>query len=95
MSYNLSVDVKYFITYCDLADFIESQVINTAKTFLVGNKFYTPVSVHWAFELRVFILFLHDNNLHEIVVYFHQFPEYDLFEILKLIHTEEILNINN
>ena len=87
MSHNLSVDVKYFKTYCDLAEFIQSQVIKTSKTFLVGNKFYTPLS-----EI---ILFLQDNNSNEIVVYFHQVPEYDLFEILKLIHTEEILNINN
>ena len=32
MSYNLSVDVKYFKTYCDLADFIQSQV-KTSKQF--------------------------------------------------------------
>ena len=95
MSYNLSVDVKYFKTYCDLAEFIQSQVIKFSKTFLVGNKIYTPLSVHWTFELQEIILFLQDNNSNEIVVYFHQVPEYDLFEILKLIHTEGILNINN
>ena len=95
MSYNLSVDVKYFKTNCDLAEFIQSQNIKTSKTFLVGNKFHYPVSVHWTFELQGIILFLQHNNSNEIVVYFHPIPEYDLFEILKLIHTEEILNINN
>ena len=94
MSYNFSVDVKYVKRYCDLAEFIHSQVIKTSKTFLVGNKFYTPVSVHWTFELQAIILFLQDNNSNEIVIYFHQIPEYGLFEILKLIH-KEILNINN
>ena len=59
------------------------------------KKFYTPISVHWTFELQEFILYLQDNNSNEIVVYFHQVPEHDLFEILKLIHTEEILNIND
>ena len=95
MSYNLSVDVKYFKTYCDLAEFIQSQVIKTSKTFLVGNKLYAPLSVHRTFDLKEIILFLQDNNSNEIVVYFHQVPEYDLFEFLKPIHTEEILNINN
>ena len=95
MSYNLSVDVKYFKTYCDLAEFIQSQVIKTSKTFLVGKKFYTPMSVHLTFELQKINLFLQDNNSKEIVVYFHQTPEYDIFEILKLIHTEEILYNNN
>ena len=52
MSYNLSVDVKYFKTYCDLAEFVQSQVIKTSKTFLVGNKFYNPLSVHWTFEFQ-------------------------------------------
>ena len=33
MSYSLSVDVKYFKTYCDLAEFIQSQDIETSKTF--------------------------------------------------------------
>ena len=94
MSYNLSVDVKYFKTYSDLAEFTQSQVIKTSKAFLVGNKFYTPLSVHWTFELQE-NLFLQDNSSNEIVVYFHQIPEYNLFEILKLIHTEEIFNINN
>ena len=42
MSYNLSVEDKYFKTYCDLAEFIQSQVIKTSKTFSVGNKLYTP-----------------------------------------------------
>ena len=93
MSYNLSVDVKYFKTYCDLAEFIQSQVIKTSKTFLVGKKFYTPLSVHWTFELQDIILFLHDNNSNEIEVYFHQIPEYGLFKVLKLIHTEEIFYI--
>ena len=77
MSYNLSVDVKYFKTYCDLAEIIQSQIIKTSKTFLVGNNFYTPLSVHWHFELQEIILFLQDNNSNEIVVYFHQTPEYD------------------
>ena len=95
MSYNLSVDVKYFKTYCDLADFVQSQVIKTSKQFLVGNEFYSPVSVHWTFELQEIILFLQDNDSNEIVAYFHQIPEYDLFEILKLIHTEEMPNLNN
>ena len=80
MSCILSVGVKYFKTYCDLAEFIQSQVIKTSRTFLVGNKFYTPLSVHWTFELQEIILFL------------HQIPEYDLFETLKVIHSEEILN---
>ena len=57
MSYNLSVDVEYFKTYCDLAEFIQSQVIETSKTFLVGNKFYTPVSVHWTIELQHIVFF--------------------------------------
>ena len=94
MSYNLSVDVNCFKTNCDLAEFIQSQGIKTLKTCLVGNKFYTPLSFHWKFELQEIILFLQDKNSNEIVVYFHQIPEYDLFEILKLIHAEEILNIN-
>ena len=46
-------------------------------------------------ELQEIILFLQDNNSNEIVVYFHQIPEYDLFETLKLIQTEEILDNNN
>ena len=93
MSYNLSVDVKYFKTYCDLAEFIQSQIIKTSKTFRVGNKFYTPLSVHWTFELQEIILFLPDNNSNAVVVYFHQIPVYDLFEVLKFIHTEKILYI--
>ena len=95
MSDNLSVDVKYFKTYWDLAEFIQSQVFKTSKTFFVANKFHTLLSVHWTFELHEISLFLQDNNSNEIIVYFHQILEYDLFEILKLIHTEEILNINN
>ena len=95
MSDNFSVDVKYFKTYCDLAEFIQSQVIKTLKALLNGNKFYIPSSVQWTYELQEIILFLQDNNSNKIVVCFHQIPEYDLFEILKLIHTEEILNINN
>ena len=77
MSYNLSLDVKYFETYCDFAEFIQSQVTKTSKTFLVLNKFYNPLSVHWTFELQEINLFLQDNNSNEIVVYFHQIPEYD------------------
>ena len=91
MSYNLSVDVKYLKTYCDLAEFIQSQVIKTSKTFLVRNKFYTPLSVHWTFELQEIVLFLQDNNSNEIVVYFHQIPEYDLIEILKLFIQKKFL----
>ena len=95
MSYNLSVDVKNFKTYCDLAEFVQSRVIKSSKTFLVGKKCYTLLSVHCTFELQEIILFLQDNNCNDIVVYFHQIPEYELFETLKLIHTEEILNITN
>ena len=80
MSYNLSVDFKYFKTYCDLAEFIQSQIIKTSKTFLVRNKFHTPMSVHWTFELQEIILLLQDNNSNEILVYFHEIPEYNLFE---------------
>ena len=29
------------------------------------------------------------------LVYFHRIPEYDLFEMLKPVHLEEYLNINN
>ena len=57
MSYNLSVDVMYFKKYCDLAEFIQSQVIITPKTLLVEHKFSTPVSVLWTFELQEIILF--------------------------------------
>ena len=92
-SYNQSVDVKYFKTFRDLS-FIESQVIKTSKTFFVGNKFYTPVSIHWTFDLQEITLFLQDNNSTESVVYFHQIPDFDLFELLKFIQPEEIFNIN-
>ena len=94
MSYNFSVDVNYIKTFCDPADFNESQGIKTSKTFLVGNKLDTPVSVHWTFELQEIILCLQYNNSNEILVCFHQISEYDLFEILKLIQTEEVFNIN-
>ena len=86
---------KCFETFCDLADFIESQVIKTSKTFLIGNKFFTPISVYWTLDLQEFVLFLQDNSSNEIGVYFYQIPEYDIFEILELIHTEEVLNISN
>ena len=91
MSDNFSVDVKYFKTYCDLAEFIQSQIIKTLKAFLVGNKFYIALSVQWTYELQEIILFLQDNNSNKIVVCFHQIPEYDLFEILSLFIQKKFL----
>ena len=68
MSYNLSVDVKYFKAIYNLAEFVQSQVKKNSKTILVENKLYMPISVHWTSELQQIILFLQDNNSIEIVV---------------------------